>query len=45
MTCILVVDDDPMVCMAIEVFLQRRNFEVVVTDGGEAGLCALVERI
>jgi CheY-like chemotaxis protein len=41
MTCILVVDDDPMVCMAIEAFLQRHNFEVVVTDGGEAGLCAL----
>jgi CheY-like chemotaxis protein len=41
MTRILVVDDDPMVCMAIEVFLQRHNFEVVVTDGGEAGLSAL----
>jgi len=27
--------------MAIEVFLQRHNFEVVVTDGGEAGLHAL----
>jgi CheY-like chemotaxis protein len=38
---ILVVDDDPMVCMAIEVLLQRHNFEVVVTDGGEAGLHAL----
>ena len=41
MTRILVVDDDPMVCMAIEVFLKRHNFEVVVTDGGEAGLRAL----
>src|ERR1700749_1187058 len=41
MTRILVVDDDPMVCMAIDVFLQRHNFEVVVTDGGEAGLSAL----
>jgi CheY-like chemotaxis protein len=41
MTRILVVDDDPMVCMAIEVLLQRHNFEVVVTDGGEAGLGAL----
>ena len=30
-----------MVCMAIEVFLQRHNFEVVVTDGGDAGLRAL----
>jgi CheY-like chemotaxis protein len=41
MTRILVVDDDPMVCMAIEAFLQRHNFEVVVSDGGEAGLRAL----
>jgi len=41
MTRILVVDDDPMVCMAIEVFLQRHNFEVIVADGGEAGLRAL----
>src|SRR5262249_43356746 len=40
-TRILVVDDDPMVCMAIEVFLQRHKFEVVVADGGEAGLRAL----
>jgi CheY-like chemotaxis protein len=41
MTRILIVDDDPMVCMAIEVFLQRHGFEVSVTDGGEAGLRAL----
>lgn len=41
MTRILVVDDDPMVCMAIDVFLQRHDFEVIVTDGGEAGLRAL----
>ena len=41
MTRILVVDDDPMVCMAIDVLLQRHEFEVVVTDGGEAGLRAL----
>src|SRR5215470_8896478 len=41
MTRILVVDDDPMVRMAIEVLLQRNNFEVVVADGGEAGLRAL----
>lgn len=38
---ILVVDDDPMVCMAIEVYLQRHNFEVTIADGGEAGLRAL----
>ncbi len=41
MTRILVVDDDPTVCMAIEVLLQRHNFDVVATDGGEAGLRAL----
>jgi CheY-like chemotaxis protein len=41
MTRILVVDDDPMICMAIDVLLRRHNFEVMVTDGGEAGLRAL----
>ena len=40
---ILVVDDDPMVCMAIEVYLERHNFQVTVADGGEAGLRALDE--
>lgn len=38
---ILVVDDDPMVCMAIELFLQRNNFRVTIAEGGEAGLRAL----
>lgn len=38
---ILVVDDDPMVCMAIEVYLQRNKFRVTIADGGEAGLRAL----
>ena len=38
---ILVVDDDPMVCMAIEVYLQRNNFRVTIAEGGEAGLRAL----
>ncbi len=37
---ILVVDDDPMVCTAIEVALGR-EFDVTVADGGEAGLKAL----
>lgn len=35
---ILVVDDDTLVCMAIEVCLQREGFDVTVADGGEAGL-------
>jgi CheY-like chemotaxis protein len=35
---ILVVDDDPMVAMAIEVCLQRQGMEVTIADGGEAGM-------
>lgn len=38
---ILVVDDDPMVCMAIEIYLQRNKFRVTIAEGGEAGLRAL----
>ena len=41
MVRILVVDDDPLVCRAIEVYLARHQFDVVVADGGEAGLAAL----
>ncbi len=37
---ILVVDDDPMVCAAIEAAL-RRDYDVTVAQGGEAGLEAL----
>src|SRR5689334_18231579 len=29
---ILVVDDDPMVCMAIEVYLQRNDFRVTIAE-------------
>jgi CheY-like chemotaxis protein len=42
---ILVVDDDPLVCKAIEVYLERHNFAVIVADGGEAGLRALEGRV
>ena len=38
---ILVVDDDPMVCMALEVCLARHSFQVTIADGGESGLRAL----
>lgn len=38
---VLVVDDDPMVCVAIEVCLKRKGFDVTVADGGEAGMAAL----
>jgi CheY-like chemotaxis protein len=41
MTRVLVVDDDPLVCMAIEISLKRHGFEVTIADGGEAGLRAL----
>jgi CheY-like chemotaxis protein len=38
---ILVVDDDPLVCAAIEICLERHGFDVTTGDGGEAGLRAL----
>ncbi len=38
---ILVVDDDPMVCAALEVCLERQRFRVTTADGGESGLRAL----
>jgi CheY-like chemotaxis protein len=38
---VLVVDDDPMVCAAIEVCLQQHGFEVIVAEGGDAGISAL----
>src|SRR5690242_17117717 len=41
MSRVLVVDDDPMVCMAIEIYLERHNFQVTTADGGESGLRAL----
>jgi CheY-like chemotaxis protein len=41
MTRVLVVDDDPMVCMAIEISLERHGFEVTIADGGDTGLRAL----
>ena len=41
MSRILVVDDDPMVCTALEVCLARHDFLVTIADGSEAGLRAL----
>jgi DNA-binding response OmpR family regulator len=38
---IFVIDDDPMVCMAIEIYLERQGFQVTVADGGEIGHRAL----
>ena len=38
---VLVVDDDPLVRVAIELCLKRRGFEVTIADGGEAGMRAL----
>ena len=41
MTRVLVVDDDAMVCAAIEIYLERHGFDVTIANGGEAGLQAL----
>jgi len=38
---VLMADDDPMVCIAIKVCLQRRGFDVTIADGGGACLNAL----
>ena len=43
MTRVLVVDDDSLVCKAIEVNLDRHGVEVTIADGGETGLRALEE--
>lgn len=37
---ILVVDDDPMVCVAIEIYIQRNGFRVTIAGDGESGLRA-----
>jgi CheY-like chemotaxis protein len=42
---VLVVDDDPMVCMAIEIYLERHSFQVTIADGGETGLRALESEV
>lgn len=38
---ILVVDDDPHICLAIRAWLQRCGFRVSIVDGGVNGLAAL----
>lgn len=38
---ILVVDDDPLVCKALEVCLARHDFLVTIAEGGGSGLRAL----
>jgi len=38
---ILVVDDDPHICLAIRAWLKRYGFKVAIADGGAAGLVAL----
>jgi CheY-like chemotaxis protein len=38
---ILVVDDDPLVCSSIKAWLEIGGFEVVLAEGGLAGLSAL----
>jgi CheY-like chemotaxis protein len=41
---ILVVDDDPHICLAIWAWLKRYDFRVSIADGGVNGLAALRER-
>jgi CheY-like chemotaxis protein len=38
---ILVVDDDPHICLAIRAWLKRYGFRVAIADGGTSGLVAL----
>lgn len=38
---ILVVDDDPHICLAIGAWLDRYGYKVAVADGGPSGLAAL----
>lgn len=38
---ILVVDDDPHICLAIRAWLKRYGFRVEIADGGASGLLAL----
>src|SRR6202035_2022141 len=38
---ILVVDDDPHICLAIRAWLKRYGFRVSIADGGLNGLAAL----
>ena len=38
---ILVVDDDPHICLAVRAWLKRYGFEVAIADGGTTGLVAL----
>jgi CheY-like chemotaxis protein len=39
---ILVVDDDPHICVAIRAWLKRYGFRVSIADGRPNGLAALV---
>jgi CheY-like chemotaxis protein len=41
MARILVVDDDPLVGSAVQTWLENKNYEVVLADGGVTGLDAL----
>jgi CheY-like chemotaxis protein len=41
MTRILIVDDDPLVSLAIKVALEREGFDTTLADGGLTGLDAL----
>jgi CheY-like chemotaxis protein len=42
---VLVVDDDPMVSMAVAMCLERKGFLVTTADGGDTGLGAIENSI
>jgi len=39
--CVLVVDDDPMICMAVESCLHRPGFDIILAAQAEAAVQAL----
>jgi CheY-like chemotaxis protein len=41
MTRILVVDDDPLICSSMRIWLEAKDFEVVLANGARPGLKAL----
>ncbi len=42
---ILVIDDDPDICLLLQRFLKRHDFEVVAVNSGASGLAALEKEV
>jgi two-component system chemotaxis response regulator CheY len=43
MSSVLVIDDDPAVCLVVQHVLERRGFEVSTASDGQAGLSRFAE--